>query len=159
MAPKPVLTPWSATQSGACSPITPGAGMYFNEAGQAVMPDAAEMIRKRNFTLEGFTLEEQIEEIGRIRAKQKKIQKRSDYMNTAFKDQITEAGVGILSFMYKTIVKHATSKFGMLPFGFERQKALKALDDRIHMDKTANKEEVGDKMPEWASALYTSFFI
>ena len=78
--------------------------IMFTPSGDVVIPTADNLIAQRQFTLEGYTLEEQIEEIHRIRSKQKKEYHRVQNANRKFVEKVTEAG----------ILNHVTNRFGNL---------------------------------------------
>jgi len=121
--------------------------MFIDANGMTVLPDAREILRQRHFTLEGFTLEEQVDEIRRIRRRGKNEVQRSFNLNTAFRRNVEEMG----------ILRHAAVKFGVLPLDFERELELNQMAKggmfEMQDPKALATSALNVDAPEWIKAL------
>ncbi|CAD7955101.1 unnamed protein product [Amoebophrya sp. A120] len=121
--------------------------MFIDERGMTVLPDAREILRQRHFTLEGFTLEEQVDEIRRIRRRGKNEIQRSQNLNLAFRRNVEEVG----------ILRHAAVKFGVLPADFERELELSQMAKggmfEMQDPKALATSALNVDAPEWIKAL------
>ncbi|CAD7947362.1 unnamed protein product [Amoebophrya sp. A25] len=121
--------------------------LFVNEEGMTVLPDAREILRQRHFTLEGFTLEEQTDEIRRIRRRGKNEVQKSQNLNRAFRRNVGEVG----------ILRHAAVKFGVLPLDFERELELNQISKGGMFEmvdaKGLQTNVLNVDAPEWVKAL------
>jgi len=105
--------------------------VFSTGSGEVIVPEATEVIRNRYLTLEGFSLDEQIAEVMRVRQKQRDEEDKLRKENKEFKENI----------IAQRILRYATEKHGQYPLALEMQ--TKATTDKLkHLGAFGAGEEV-----------------